>query len=179
MSIRVPIELLIDDHMMPIEDEPEYELANFAAGCFWGVESAFKCIKGVLETTVGYMGGTTPNPTYKQVCTGTTGHAEAVQIKYDPQVISYEDLLSVFWRIHNPTTPNRQGPDIGTQYCSAIFYHNEAQRLAAEKSKEDYDRSGIYLDKAVTKIAPASTFYPAEDYHQDYFDKRGGRSCHI
>jgi len=156
----------------------DYELATFAAGCFWGVESLFKQVKGVLETTVGYTGGTVSNPTYRQVCTGITGHAEAVQIKYDPRKVSYEELLSLFWRMHDPTTPNRQGPDVGTQYRSAIFYHDEAQRKAAERSKEEFDRSGVYLKKATTQIVPASTFYEAEDYHQDYFEKQGGGACH-
>jgi peptide methionine sulfoxide reductase msrA/msrB len=161
------------------QEEPKYELATFAAGCFWGVESIFKQLKGVVETTVGYTGGTYSNPFYRQVCTGITGHAEAVLIKYDPLIVSYQELLSIFWRMHNPTTPNRQGPDVGTQYRSAIFYHNEAQRMAAEKSKEEFDRSGIYTNKAVTQIVPASTFYEAEDYHQDYFAKHGGGSCHV
>ena len=156
----------------------DYELATFAAGCFWGVESLFKQVKGVLETTVGYTGGTASNPTYRQVCTGITGHAEAVQIKYDPKKVSYEELLSLFWRMHDPTTPNRQGPDVGTQYRSAIFYHDEAQRKAAERSKEEFDRSGVYLKKATTQIVPSSTFYEAEDYHQDYFEKQGGGACH-
>lgn len=158
---------------------PEYELATFAAGCFWGVESLFKQVKGVLETTVGYTGGTTINPTYRQVCTGITGHAEAVQIKYNSRVVSYEELLSLFWRMHDPTTLNRQGPDEGTQYRSAIFYHNEGQKKAAERSKEEFDRSGVYLKKATTQIVPASTFYAAEDYHQDYFEKHGGGACHV
>jgi peptide methionine sulfoxide reductase msrA/msrB len=161
------------------QEEPKYELATFAAGCFWGVESIFKQVKGVIETTVGYAGGTYTNPSYRQVCTGITGHAEAVLVKYDPKIVSYQELLSIFWRMHNPTTPNRQGPDVGTQYRSAIFYHNEAQRMAAEKSKEEFDRSGIYANKAVTQIVPASTFYEAEDYHQDYFAKHGSGSCHI
>ncbi|RQW80021.1 MAG: bifunctional methionine sulfoxide reductase B/A protein [Methanothrix sp.] len=133
----------------------DYELATFAAGCFWGVESLFKQVKGVLETTVGYTGGTASNPTYRQVCTGITGHAEAVQIKYDPNVVSYEELLSLFWRMHDPTTPNRQGPDVGTQYRSVIFYHNEGQRKVAERSKEEFDRSGVYTNKAATQIVPA------------------------
>jgi len=163
----------------PEKSGPEYELATFAAGCFWGVESLFTQVKGVLETTVGYTGGTMINPTYRQVCTGITGHAEAVQIKYDPRVVSYEELLSLFWRMHDPTTLNRQGPDEGTQYRSAIFYHNEEQRNAAERSKEEFDRSGVYLNKATTQIVPASTFYEAEDYHQDYFEKHGGGACHV
>lgn len=160
------------------KDEAEYETATFAAGCFWGVESLFKQVRGVVETTVGYTGGSTANPTYRQVCTGITGHAEAVQIKYDPRVVSYQELLSLFWRMHDPTTPNRQGPDVGTQYRSAIFYHNEAQRIAAEKSKAEFDGSGIYVNKASTQIVPASAFYPAEEYHQDYFEKHGGGGCH-
>ncbi|MCU0637809.1 MAG: bifunctional methionine sulfoxide reductase B/A protein [Methanothrix sp.] len=155
-----------------------YETATFAAGCFWGVQSLFKQVEGVVETTVGYTGGSTVNPEYRQVCSGITGHAEAVQLKYDPRVVSYQELLSVFWRMHNPTTPNRQGPDVGTQYRSAIFYHNEEQRLAAEESKDEFDRSGMYIDKASTQIVPASTFYPAEEYHQDYFEKHGAGSCH-
>jgi methionine-S-sulfoxide reductase len=160
-------------------DDSKYEIATFAAGCFWGVESIFKQVKGVVETTAGYTGGSYPNPTYLDVCTGITGHAEAVKVKYDSKIVSYEDLLSIFWRAHNPTTPNRQGPDVGTQYRSAIFYHGEAQRKAAEKSKEDFDLSGVYSNRTVTQIRPASTFYDAEDYHQDYLEKRSGRSCHI
>jgi peptide methionine sulfoxide reductase msrA/msrB len=161
------------------KDDSKYETATFAAGCFWGVEAAFEQVEGVIETTVGYTGGTYPHPTYEQVCTGKTGHAEAVLIKFDLEIVSYEDLLSVFWRIHNPTTPNRQGPDLGTQYRSAIFYHNEAQKKAAERSKEEFDRLRIYSNKAVTEIIPASTFYPAEEYHQDYFEKHGGGPCHV
>jgi len=158
--------------------DPNYELATFAAGCFWGVQSLFKRVNGVVETTAGYTGGTTPNPTYRQVCSGITGHAEAVQIKFDPSIVSYEQLLSLFWRMHDPTTPNRQGPDVGTQYRSAIFYHSEAQRKAAEKSREDFDSSGIHVNKATTQIVPASTFYAAEEYHQDYFEKHGRGACH-
>jgi peptide methionine sulfoxide reductase msrA/msrB len=161
------------------KDDSKYETATFAAGCFWGVEAAFEQVEGVIETTVGYTGGTYPHPTYEQVCTGKTGHAEAVLIKFDLEIVSYEDLLSVFWRIHNPTTPNRQGPDLGTQYRSAIFYHNEAQKKAAERSKDEFDRLRIYSNKAVTEIIPASTFYPAEEYHQDYFEKHGGGPCHV
>jgi peptide methionine sulfoxide reductase msrA/msrB len=161
------------------KDDSNYELATFAAGCFWGVESAFKQVKGVIETTVGYTGGTVPNPSYRGVCTGITGHAEAVLIKYDPEIVSYQELLSLFWRIHDPTTPNRQGPDVGTQYRSAIFYHNELQKKAAEESKEEFDRSGAYTNKATTQIVPASNFYEAEEYHQDYFEKQGGGSCHL
>jgi peptide methionine sulfoxide reductase msrA/msrB len=157
----------------------DLQTAAFAAGCFWGVESLFQKIKGVVETTVGYTGGTTPDPTYRQVCTGITGHAEAVQLKFDPGIVSYEELLSLFWRMHDPTTPNRQGPDVGTQYRSAIFYHSEEQKKAAERSKEEFDRSGVYMNKATTQIVPASTFYAAEEYHQDYFEKQGGGACHV
>jgi peptide methionine sulfoxide reductase msrA/msrB len=183
-------------HFIPVEDLEkegygEYVLlfekskglnlqtATFAAGCFWGVESLFKQTKGVVETTVGYTGGTTPDPIYRLVCTGITGHAEAVQVKFDPSVVSYEELLSLFWRMHDPTTKNRQGPDVGTQYRSAIFYHNEEQRKAAERSKEEFDRTGVYVNKATTQIVPASTFYAAEEYHQDYFEKQGGGACHV
>jgi peptide methionine sulfoxide reductase msrA/msrB len=161
------------------KDGSNYELATFAAGCFWGVESIFKQVTGVMETTVGYTGGTVPNPSYRQVCTGITGHAEAVLIRYDPKIVSYEELLSLFWMIHDPTTPNRQGPDVGTQYRSAIFYHNDRQKRAAEESKEEFDRNGSYINKATTQIIPASPFYDAEEYHQDYFEKQGGRSCHV
>lgn len=161
------------------KDDPGYEIAIFAAGCFWGVEALFQQVRGVLETTVGYTGGTAPHPSYAQVCTGATDHAEAVQIKYDPKIISYKELLALFWRMHNPTTPNRQGPDIGTQYRSAIFYHNEEQKRAAEESQEEFDRSGAYPRKAVTQIVPASDFYEAEEYHQDYFAKQGSGNCHV
>jgi len=132
-----------------------------------------------VETTVGYTGGTSLDPTYRQVCTGITGHAEAVQILFDAKIVSYEELLSLFWRMHDPTTLNRQGPDVGTQYRSAIFYHNEEQRKAAERSKEDFDRCGGYINKSTTRIVPASPFYAAEEYHQDYFEKQGWESCHV
>jgi len=157
----------------------DLQKATFAAGCFWGVESLFKQVKGVMETTVGYTGGTSLDPTYRQVCTGITGHAEAVQLLYDAKIVSYEELLSFFWRTHDPTTKNRQGPDVGTQYRSAIFYHSEEQRKMAERSKEEFDRSGVYLNKATTQIAPASNFYVAEEYHQDYFEKQGKVACHV
>lgn len=154
------------------------ETATFAAGCFWGVEAAFKELKGVLETTVGYTGGFASNPNYKQVCTGASGHAEAVKLTYDSNIISYSDLVDYFWRIHNPTTRNRQGPDLGSQYRSAIFYHNEEQKREAELSKNSFDRSGVFNDKVVTEIVPAKTFYDAEGYHQDYYDKKGVKGCH-
>lgn len=155
--------------------------ATFGAGCFWGVEAAFRQIPGVLSTSVGYLGGTMRNPTYRDVCSGRTGHAEVVQVTYDPERITYDDLLTVFWENHNPTTLNRQGPDIGTQYRSAIFYHDDEQKAAAIGSKEERDRSGRFgLGKPiVTEITPATEFYEAEDYHQQYLEKRGMSSCHI
>lgn len=155
------------------------EKATFAAGCFWGVEANFRKVKGVIATAVGYTGGNFENPTYKDVCTGRTGHAEAVDILFDPAVVSYEQLLEVFWNIHDPTTRNRQGPDIGTQYRSAIFYHNEEQRSTAIVSKERAQSSGKFKKPIVTEIVPASTFYRAEEYHQQYFEKGGIGGCRI
>jgi methionine-S-sulfoxide reductase len=153
--------------------------ATFGAGCFWGVEAAYRQIPGVLSTAVGYLGGTLDNPSYHDVCTGRTGHAEVVQVDYDPSRITYDDLLTVFWENHDPTTLNRQGPDIGTQYRSAIFYHDDDQKDAAVKSKEERERSGRYRKPIVTEITPATEFYMAEDYHQQYLEKRGLSSCHI
>ena len=153
--------------------------ATFAAGCFWGVEAAFRQVPGVTATRVGYTGGTTTNPTYKQVCTDRTGHAEAVEVSYDPARVSYDDLLHVFWEIHDPTQRNRQGPDIGTQYRSAIFYHDPEQEAAARASKERLERSGVHKRPIVTEIVPAQTFYQAEDYHQQYLEKRGLATCRI
>ncbi len=161
------------------QGKDKFETATFAAGCFWGIEALFGKLDGVIETTVGYTGGHSKNPTYEQVCTGETGHAEAVQLKYNPDLISYEDLLNYFWRMHNPTTPNRQGPDVGTQYRSAIFYHNESQKKAALKSIKNFDKSGVFSKKAVTEITPAEEFYEAEEYHQDYYKKKGGKVCPI
>lgn len=155
------------------------EQATFAMGCFWGVEVTFRNTPGVTDAVVGYTGGHTRNPTYKEVCTDTTGHAEVVLVTFDPQVISYEQLLEVFWANHNPTTLNRQGPDVGTQYRSAIFHHSEDQRAAAEASKAAQAASGRFSRPIVTEIVPAVTFYPAEDYHQRYLEKRGLASCHI
>lgn len=155
------------------------EKATFGAGCFWGVEAAFRQIKGVKATSVGYLGGTMKNPTYRDVCTGRTGHAEVVEVEYDPERVSYEDLLTVFWDNHNPTTLNRQGPDIGTQYRSAIFFHNPEQQAAAVASKEKLEESARYRQPIVTEITPATDFYEAEDYHQQYLEKRGLSSCHI
>jgi peptide-methionine (S)-S-oxide reductase len=155
------------------------EKATFAAGCFWGVEDAFRQIPGVKSTTVGYTGGTTKNPTYKDVCTDGTGHAEAVEVEFDPQQVSYEQLLKTFWEIHDPTTPNRQGPDFGTQYRSAIFFHGPEQETAARESKAALEGARKFRRPIVTEIKPAPEFYRAEDYHQQYFEKRGIKSCHI
>ena len=153
--------------------------ATFAAGCFWGVEATFRQIPGVISTRVGYTGGHLSNPTYKDVCTDRTGHAEAVEVDYDPAKVSYDDLLQVFWENHDPTQLNRQGPDWGTQYRSAIFYHSPEQDQAAQASKAKLEKSGQYGRPLVTQIVPATTFYPAEDYHQQYLEKRGVASCHI
>ena len=153
--------------------------ATFAAGCFWGVEATFRQVKGVTATTVGYSGGSFNNPSYEDVCTGRTGHAEAVEVEYDAAEVSYEELLTVFWGCHDPTTLNRQGPDIGTQYRSAIFFHDPEQKAAAIASKEKLQNSGMYNRPIVTEIAPASEFYRAEDYHQRYLEKRGLAGCRI
>jgi methionine-S-sulfoxide reductase len=155
------------------------ELATFAGGCFWGVEHIFKKQKGVLRATSGYTGGKTSKPSYEQICTGQTGHAEAVEIEFDPAQTSFKELLGIFWRMHDPTTENRQGVDVGTQYRSAIFYHSNDQKVQAEESKAAFDKSGVFAKPAVTQIVPASTFYPAESYHQDYFNRNGGHICHV
>ncbi len=155
------------------------EKATFAAGCFWGVEDAFRAVKGVHEAVVGYCGGSTPDPTYERVCAGDTGHAEAVEVAFDPEEVSYEDLLDVFWSMHDPTTLNRQGPDVGTQYRSAIFYHDEGQKKTAEGSKASLEASGKHERPVVTEIAPALPFCRAEEYHQGYLAKRGLGSCHV
>jgi peptide methionine sulfoxide reductase msrA/msrB len=155
------------------------ETATLAGGCFWGVQELIRKLPGVIESVVGYTGGSTDKPDYEQVHTGKTGHAEAVQIVFDPKVISYEDILHTFFRLHDPTTMNRQGNDRGTQYRSAIFYHSDEQRRIAERVKDEVDKSGKWPAKVVTQIVPASTFYPAEDYHQDYLQKNpGGYTCH-
>ncbi len=153
--------------------------ATLAAGCFWGVEEAFRTTPGVTETAVGYMGGNLENPTYEAVCTDRTGHAEVVQVQFDPARVSYERLLEIFWEIHDPTTLNRQGPDRGTQYRSAVFYHDSAQQKAAQALKAQLDASGRFRRPIVTEIMPASTFWRAEEYHQKYIQKHGGGSCHI
>lgn len=155
------------------------EKAAFGAGCFWGVELAFRQLEGVAHTAAGYMGGHTENPTYKDVCSDTTGHAEVVYIEYDPAVISYDALLDTFWRCHNPTQLNRQGPDVGSQYRSAIFTYSAAQQEAAESSRARLAASGKYADEIATTISPAATFYKAEEYHQQYLEKRGLATCHL
>lgn len=146
-----------------------FETATFGAGCFWCVEAIFQQLKGIHQVVPGYAGGTVEDPTYKQVCTETTGHAEVVQITFDPEVISYEDLLYVFWRTHDPTTLNRQGADVGTQYRSMIFYHNEDQKALAERSKQETETSGLWPEPIVTEIVPFRNFYNAEEYHQNYY----------
>ena len=153
------------------------EKATFGAGCFWGVEAALRKVQGVKTTAVGYSGGTLTNPTYEDVCTGLTGHAEVVQVNYDQAEVSYQELLDVFWEIHDPTTLNRQGPDVGTQYRSAIFFHTPKQEAAASASKENLAASGRYQRLIVTEITPASEFYRAEEYHQQYLEKRGPAHC--
>ncbi len=155
------------------------EKATFAAGCFWGVESAFRTIDGVIDAQVGYIGGKTENPTYKEVFSGRTGHAEAVEITFDPAKISYAQLVELFWRVHNPTQINRQGPDVGSQYRSAIFYHTPQQKVVAEKSKATMEASGKHKKAIATEIVPAAPFYRAEEYHQRYFEKTGRPACHF
>lgn len=155
------------------------EKATFGAGCFWGVEATFRSIPGVVSTLVGYCGGKTDNPTYKDVCTDTTGHAEVVEITFDPAQLPYEQLLETFWKLHDPTTPNRQGPDVGSQYRSVIFFHSPAQEAAARAARERLDKSGKFRHPVVTQIVPAAPFYKAEEYHQRYLEKRGLASCHI
>ena len=155
------------------------EKATFGAGCFWGVESTFRQVDGVVSATSGYAGGTVENPSYQDVCTGTTGHAEVVEVKFDPTVVSYEELLDVFWRNHDPTTLNRQGPDVGTQYRSAVFFHSPEQERVAEESKENLRKNGAYIKPIVTEITKASEFYRAEEYHQRYFEKQGIEHCPV
>lgn len=154
-------------------------LATFGAGCFWGVEESFRRIPGVRETAVGYSGGNVPNPTYEDVCTDQTGHAEVVQVDYDADRVAYDELLEVFWSNHDPTQLNRQGPDVGTQYRSAVFFHTPEQEAAARASKERLEKSGRLRRPIATVIEPAATFWRAEDYHQRYLEKRGLGSCHV
>lgn len=164
---------------VPADPFLQRERATFAAGCFWGVQAVFQQVPGVMDTTVGYTGGRHENPTYEDVCSGLTGHAEAVEVVYDPSRLTYEQLLDVFWQCHDPTQLNRQGPDIGSQYRSAIFHHNAEQEQAAQASKERMEASGRYNRPIVTELTPAGKFYKAEDYHQRYFEKTGQASCHV
>ena len=159
------------------KEEVEFQKATFGAGCFWGVEAAFREVKGVVSTAVGYMGGDRDNPSYQEVCTGATGHTEVVEVIFNPEEVSYNDLLYIFWTIHDPTTLNRQGPDIGVQYRSVIFYHDLDQKKLAEKMRDELQKSNIYPRDIVTAIEPAQTFWKAEDYHQQYFEKTKRRSC--
>jgi peptide-methionine (S)-S-oxide reductase len=153
--------------------------ATFGAGCFWGVEVTFRQLAGVIDAQVGYMGGHLLNPTYQDVCTGTTGHAEVLQVEFNPEQISYEALLDVFWKAHDPTQLNRQGPDVGTQYRSGIYYEDETQRVTAEASRANLEQSGQHVNPIATEVAAASEFYRAEEYHQQYLEKRGLGSCHL
>jgi len=153
--------------------------ATFAAGCFWGVEATFMKVKGVVQTEVGYMGGHTESPTYRDVCTDRTGHAEVVQVTYDDSTVSYEQLLDVFWKAHDPTQKNRQGPDVGAQYRTAVFYHDEEQRSTAERSKAAMDASGRFRRPIATLLEKAGPFWRAEEYHQKYLQKKGLDTCHI
>jgi peptide-methionine (S)-S-oxide reductase len=155
------------------------EIATFGAGCFWGIEAAFRRVPGVIDAEVGYSGGKTENPTYRDVCTDTTGHAEVVQVTFDPEKLSYEQLLDVFWTIHDPTQVNRQGPDFGKQYRTAIFFHSPEQEAAAKKSKQALEASGKLRKPVATEITAAGPFWRAEEYHQRYLEKRGATSCHI
>jgi len=155
------------------------EIATFGAGCFWGIEAAFRRVPGVLDAAVGYCGGRTENPSYQDVCTDTTGHAEVVQVTFDPEKLSYDQLLNVFWTIHDPTQVNRQGPDYGAQYRTAIFFHSPEQEAAAKKSKQAIEASGKLRRPVATEITPAGPFWRAEEYHQRYLEKRGAASCHI
>jgi peptide-methionine (S)-S-oxide reductase len=155
------------------------EIATFGAGCFWGIEAAFRRVPGVIDAEVGYSGGKTENPTYRDVCTDTTGHAEVVQVTFDPEKLSYEQLLDVFWTIHDPTQVNRQGPDFGKQYRTAIFFHSPGQEAAAKKSKQALEASGKLRKPVATEITAAGPFWRAEEYHQRYLEKRGATNCHI
>jgi peptide-methionine (S)-S-oxide reductase len=155
------------------------EIATFGAGCFWGVEAAFQRVPGVIDTAVGYSGGHAENPSYQDVCSDETGHAEVVQVTFDPAKVSFEQLLDVFWKVHDPTQVNRQGPDFGTQYRTAIFFHSREQEALAKKSRADLEQSGRLKRPIATEITPAGTFYRAEEYHQKYLQKRGAASCHF
>jgi peptide-methionine (S)-S-oxide reductase len=166
-------------HSEPTEEDADMAKATFGAGCFWGVEAAFRKTPGVTSTQVGFMGGSVENPTYKQVCYEDTGHAEVVEVTYDPEQVSYESLLKTFWDVHDPTQVNRQGPDVGDQYRTVIFYHTPEQKEAAEQSKAELEESGKYSRPIATQIEPAEEFYRAEEYHQQYLEKKGLASCKI
>lgn len=159
--------------------QARYKIATFGAGCFWGVEATFRAVPGVVDAAVGYMGGSKPNPTYHDVCTDETGHAEVVQVQYDPSRVSYETLLKIFWENHDPTTLNRQGPDFGSQYRSVVFTHDAEQERAAIAFKAELDRSGRFRRPIVTQIEPAGQFWRGEEYHQRYLEKRGLSTCHV
>lgn len=165
----------MSDNSTSIAAGTKTDTATFGTGCFWCTEAVFQQLEGVLKATSGYSGGHVANPTYKEVCTGETGHAECLEIVYDPTKITYDDLLEVFWQVHDPTTLNRQGNDVGTQYRSAIFYHNQEQKEKAEKYKAELDKSGAWSNPIVTEIVPAATFYKAEDYHQNYYNDNGSQ----
>ncbi len=171
--------LEIGDVELKMSSETKTEFATFGAGCFWGVEADFRRVPGVVATAVGYEGGITENPTYKEVCTDRTGHAEVVQVEFDPSKVSFEQLLSVFWENHDPTQVNRQGPDFGSQYRTVVFFHSAEQQAIAEASKQKLVESGKFKRPIATQIVPAETFYIAEDYHQQYLEKRGQTSCHL
>lgn len=174
----IPLEDLYDRGYGDYIDSFNYEKATLAGGCFWGVEKLLSEVDGIISVKSGYTGGTALGPTYQEVSTGKTGHAEAVELYFDPQIITYAQVLDYFWRLHDPTTENRQGVDVGTQYRSAIFYHNEEQKEIAIKSKDEFDAKKVFSKPAVTQIVPASEFYSAEDYHQDFYDNNPGRICH-
>ena len=158
---------------------PKLEKATFGAGCFWGVEQVFRQVPGVTDAAVGYSGGTVENPTYRQICTGTTRHAEVVEVTFDPSKVTYARLVDIFFKIHDPTTLNRQGPDVGDQYRSVVFYHDDVQRTVAEQVRDAAAKSGRYRKPIVTFIEPAARFWRAEEYHQRYFEKNGGPACHV
>ncbi|WP_404818010.1 peptide-methionine (S)-S-oxide reductase MsrA [Reichenbachiella ulvae] len=174
MKVLVFLSIIISA-ILPIQntDTTKMDIATFGNGCFWCTEAIFSELKGVSKVESGYSGGQTKNPTYKEVCSGTTGHAEVLQITYDPAVISFDELLEVFWKTHDPTTLNRQGNDVGTQYRSVVFYHNDTQKALAEKYKKELDASGAFADPIVTEITAFDVFYPAEDYHQNYYELNG------
>jgi peptide-methionine (S)-S-oxide reductase len=174
---HIPAPRVLSAQPVVKDGDTDMAIATFAAGCFWHVQATFDNVPGVIDTTVGYTGGHTVNPTYEQVCTHTTGHAEAVRVEYDPTKVSYDDLLRVFWASHDPTTPNRQGPDVGSNYRSAIFYHTPEQRDAALKMKAELEASGKFGAPIVTEITAAGPFYVAEDYHQRYLARQGLAAC--